>query len=550
MNALAGSLRIIWQVALADFRERTRRYPFLVAALVCAWLVYAVYIDAAQVMLGATVGYFNSAWTAATLAIIANTSLSLIGFFLVKNAIERDEQTRTGQLLAATSLSDTSYLLGKWLSNFAYLSLLAGIFLLGVPLVQQHRGAQYPMQPLVMLGVFLPLVLPTMAFTGALAVLWESIPLLKRGLGNVIFVILWMTVLVQSGLSEQPTTDLLGYMAFIKSARVAEVAQGVVVGPRSFELSIGHMTFAHTAQFLWPGFHWTLGGILLRLEWVALAAVVCVCALYWFKRFDPDHLASTARRRANPFLSGWGRKPGTQGQSIESKWTSAALPQFFQDRYSPLRGYLQQFQFMEVLRAELRLMLRSVPVWIYIGMGIANFVPLVAPRSTNMNLLPLEWLVPVLLWSQMGTREQRNNTAALLFSTPHSFLRQLPAQWAAGVLVALLASCGMLLRSVRFGDPHLFAACLTGAIFIPSLAIACGVWSNTPRLFEALYVGLWYMAVNGAPFADFMGMTPHSQPAQFLLLGVFLFAAALARRWWDVERGPAQRVLARVGGHH
>jgi hypothetical protein len=231
---------------------------------------------------------------------------------------------------------------------------------------------------------------------------------------------------------------------------------------------------------------------------------------------------------------------------VESKWTSEALPQFFQDRYSPLKGYLQQFQFMEVLRAELRLMLRSVPVWVYVGMAIANFVPTVAPRGENMNLLPLVWLVPVLLWSQMGTREQRNNTAALLFSTPHSFLRQLPAQWAAGVLLALLSACGMILRAIRIGDLHMLAACLTGAIFIPSLALACGVWSNTPRLFEALYVGLWYMAVNGAPFADFMSMTPHAQPAKFLVWAAVLLGAAMLRRWWDVERGPAQRVLARA----
>jgi hypothetical protein len=222
------------------------------------------------------------------------------------------------------------------------------------------------------------------------------------------------------------------------------------------------------------------------------------------------------------------------------------LPQFFHDRYSPLRGYLQQFQFMQVLRAELRLMLRSVPKWAYVAMAIANFVPLAAPRTEKLNLLPLVWLVPVLLWSQMGTREHRNNTAALLFSTPHSFLRQLPAQWAAGVMLASLSACGMVARALITRDLHLMAACLTGAIFIPSLALACGVWSNTPRLFEAFYVGLWYLGVNGAPFADFMSMTPYSEPAKFLVWGAVLLGMAMLRRWWDVERGPAQRMLARA----
>ena len=94
------------------------------------------------------------------------------------------------------------------------------------------------------------------------------------------------------------------------------------------------------------------------------------------------------------------------------------------------------------------------------------------------------------------------------------------------------------------GDHHLLASCLSGAVFIPSLALACGVWSNTPRLFEALYVGFWYLALNGAPFADYMGLTPQAPAMVFMVMGCVLFVAALLRRWWDVERGPAQRLLA------
>ena len=144
----------------------------------------------------------------------------------------------------------------------------------------------------------------------------------------------------------------------------------------------------------------------------------------------------------------------------------------------------------------------------------------------------------------MGTREQRNNTAALLFSAPHSFLRQLPALWCAGVLVSLVSATGMVMRAILIGDHHLVASCIAGAVFIPSLALACGVWSYTPRLFEALYVGFWYLALNGASFADYMGLTPQAPAMRFLVMGCCLSAAALLRRWWDVERGPAQRLLA------
>jgi ABC-type amino acid transport system permease subunit len=191
--------------------------------------------------------------------------------------------------------------------------------------------------------------------------------------------------------------------------------------------------------------------------------------------------------------------------------------------------------------------LRSVPKIAYVAVALANFIVMVIPRKENVNLLPLLWLLPVLLWSQMGTRERTSNTSALIFSAPHSFLRQLPALWTAGVLVSVASAIGMFVRSAVTGNVFMLATCISGALFIPSLALASGVWSNTPRLFEALYTLWWYIALNGMVGADYLGITSHGSPVKYLVMALVLFSAALARRWWDVERGPAQQLLLRVG---
>lgn len=543
MRAAARQLHIIWQVALADYRERTRRYPFLVALLFCAWLSSTIYTDKTQVTLGANFGYFNSAWSTAVIAVLANMVLSLVGFFLVKNTIECDEQSRVGPLLATTSLASRDYLFGKCLSNFMYLMSLAMAFLVSVPFLQHHRGPQYPMQPLTMVGEFLLLVAPLTAFIGALAVVWESIPLLKRGLGNVLYVIIWMTILLNSAGRESLPTDLFGFVQFMRSTQSAEIAQGLKL-TRDFELSIGHRESVNVGRFLWNGFSWNAASLLWRVEWFLVAVILCLVALYWFKRFDPDYARTAAQGRWHSLRSRFRRKKVDSVPATENKWKAVVLPQMFRARYSQVERYAEHFQFVTILLAELRLMLRGVPKAAYVLVAMINFVALVTPRSDKLNLLPLLWLLPVLLWSQMGTREQRNNTAALLFSAPHSFLRQLPALWCAGVMVSLFSAIGMIMRVVLTGDCHLLASCIGGAVFIPSLALACGVWANTPRLFEALYVGLWYLALNGAAFADYMGLTPNPPANTFLVLGCCLFAAALLRRWWDVERGPAQRLLA------
>jgi hypothetical protein len=45
-----------------------------------------------------------------------------VGFFVIKNAVERDRRTGVGQILATTPISKLQYTLGKTLSNFAVLA--------------------------------------------------------------------------------------------------------------------------------------------------------------------------------------------------------------------------------------------------------------------------------------------------------------------------------------------------------------------------------------------------------------------------------------------
>jgi hypothetical protein len=47
-----------------------------------------------------------------------------------------------------------------------------------------------------------------------------------------------------------------------------------------------------------------------------------------------------------------------------------------------------------------------------------------------------------------------------------------------------------------------------GAIFVPALALASGVWTGRSRLFEVAFVVLWCLgAINHVAALDFMGVT-------------------------------------------
>lgn len=74
-----------------------------------------------------------------------------------------------------------------------------------------------------------------------------------------------------------------------------------------------------------------------------------------------------------------------------------------------------------------------------------------------------------------------------------------------------------------------------GALFIPSLALALGVWTGTSRFFEGLYTAIWYIGpLNRVPGLDFTGGGSGPLAGRFawlyLAVSATLLAAALARR--------------------
>jgi hypothetical protein len=99
-------------------------------------------------------------------------------------------------------------------------------------------------------------------------------------------------------------------------------------------------------------------------------------------------------------------------------------------------------------------------------------------------LLPLAWLWPLLLWSEIGVRERRYRMDQLLFSAPAPLWRQLPAAWTAGVLLALVLGSGAFVRFLA--EPGLLVGFIAGMLFILSLALFLGVAGGTERPLQIL----------------------------------------------------------------
>ena len=162
-----------------------------------------------------------------------------------------------------------------------------------------------------------------------------------------------------------------------------------------------------------------------------------------------------------------------------------------------------------MLAAELRLAILSLPrVWLILAAGLAAACWVVPMPIARAWFLPFAWGWPLLLWSAMGTREARYQTAPLLYCSARPLRHQLPALWLAGVVVTLGMGLGVGARLALTGDFRGFLAWSVGVVFIPSFALAAGVWTKSGKLFEVLYLVIWYVGpMNRTPCLDFMGTT-------------------------------------------
>ena len=236
-------------------------------------------------------------------------------------------------------------------------------------------------------------------------------------------------------------------------------------------------------RFYWAGVNWSAEILMERLLWLVVAAALALLAAGLFDRFDSatrrwQHPPDSTKQQTPTIIT-----PGRKHERMSAAVLPAAVPRF-SARYLVL--------------VELRVLLKGVSAfWYLVALALAVGGLFATSPAARGAMLLLAWIWPVLIWSAMGCREAREGTSEVAFSCPHP-LRMLAAQWFAGVIVAILAGCGVLLRLVGSGDVAALGTWGAAAVFIPSLALMLGVVSGTRKIFEVTYVLLCYVGpLNG-----------------------------------------------------
>jgi hypothetical protein len=534
-------VRRLYHVARADFLERVRRYGFLVALLFSLYAGYAFLPPNpsryATLRLGELRGVYNSAWIGTAVAMLCAVFISMVGFFVVKNAVDRDRQTRVGQILAATPLSRVQYVLGKTISNFAVLATMTLVVAVACVGMQWLRAEDRSIDLIELFAPFLLLTLPMLLLTAAIAVCFEVLPVLRGGVGNIAFFILWSALLAGNfeGNPKQIHNDPVGIGIALPSMIESAQAAFPALEPDSIEVSMGINIRGDgewsLETFRWEGIDWTAQHLGWRLSWILIGVVVGAAAAIPFDRFDPargrSDAATSSRRR-------WWHRRRARARENPDSVTLDAVTSSADVHLTPLATDARGFRLGALVIAEWKLIVRGLRWW-YVGPIAVLFASIFAPLSgVRAIVLPLAWFWPILQWSKLGTRESRYGTGPIFFSAPHPVTRQLFATWLAGVALAVLAAAPVAVRLAIAGETHALLAWCVGAAFIPALALALGVWTGSGKFFEALYTGLCYAILQRVPPIDFMGAVPEATergyPRIYAALTVLLLGLALLGR--------------------
>jgi hypothetical protein len=521
-------LQVLYHLVLGDFRERTRRYSFLWILVGTTFFGYLVITGKYTMIFLDYQTELTSAWVGTLMAMFCTLFLAIVGFYLVRKTVERDRRTGVGQILAATPMSNLTYLSAKFISNYLVLAACASI-LVGAAVFMQMLGSfAGGFNPLDLLVPFVVLTLPVLFMVAGLAVVFECVRWLRGSVGNVLYLMIFEALMIQSIAADRAPIDLIGASQFTSSVKQAihVLYPGVEVGIQVGLIDVFESAGQAANMFTWPGIDWSIGVILPRLGYMAVGLFLVGLVTLKFNRFDPAKTKIRRKKRTKEQHGG-----GSEGLPA----TSSSLS------YRQLKPIETRFSMIRMIFAELRLMLKGYHwVWYAVAAGIA-VAQFAAPfEIARRFLLPAALIWPLPVWSAMGTRELRFHTTPLLMSSASPLMRRTPTVWLCGVIVAALSVSGMIAKSAMIGDATLLGTLLMAILFMPTAAFLLGSLTGSRKFFEVIYMMIWYIGcVNRLGALDFAGVTAESiesgTPLTFLAVSLTLLLLLWPVNVWRLK---------------
>lgn len=502
-------MNAILVMAHNEVRLRLRRRSTLVALLAAMALCWLGISDPADGITMMMIDNRRVLYTSQALAFgsahIAGMLLGLAGFYLVRGRVSDDLQSGMGAVIGATGASNGLLVAGRWLGGVAYL-LLFVLAYLGSTLALHVLRGEGPIQLLVYLQTYVLMLLPVISYTAACAVLFDNIGPLVGKRGDVLFFFLWCLQFgALIGVTESPGAtwplllDFSGLSLAVATLREHFETTSFVLGRSAFDPS--------AATLVIPESLWTLKGWGIRAATLSLSCVLLLPAALLFHRYSPDRV----------------RPRSSRGNRLLALADRVLRPLAVVVR--PLPGLAMRLPgFAGEVLAEVALVLSMSP-----SAALVVVAGTVAAATVVHSVLPGVMLAGVACWGVIvcgiAPRDWQNGADAMTGVLPGGVVRRYMRQWSASLVLAL----PLLIVALRWlpDAPLRAAAAGAGVLALASAATLLGGLTRGARLFLALFLFTWYVALN-APKEAMLDLVGFNGSANAGSVAAWAAAACLA----------------------
>lgn len=512
-----NAIRII---ALNEVRLRLRRLPTLASLLAVVALCWLAIADPAGGVTMMVIDKKRVLYTSQALAFgsahILGLLLGLGGFYLLRGRTAEDLQSGMGAVIGATGASNALLACGRWLGGVAYLLLFVLAYLGSVLALHALRG-EGPIQLPVYLQTYVLMLLPIASCCAACAVLFDNIGPLVGKRGDVLFFFLWCLQFgAVAGVQLRPDLvwpiflDFSGISVAVSTLHDHFATTYFVLGRHGFDPAVAPVTM--------PDSLWTLRAWSIRAATLVLSMLLLAPAALLFHRYSPDRVRPRSAR-GNRLLALAERLLRPAG------WLVRPLPALA----------MRVPGFAGEMLAEVALVLSMSPAAV-----LALFATGLAAAAADAALLPGVMTLGVLAWGVIVCgivpRDWQHGADALTGVLPGGALRRYLRHWSASLVLAVPLAVVALRWSAH--DPLRAAAALAGILALAAAASLLGGLTRGTRLFLALFLFAWYIALNSPREAmldmvGFNGAATAATAAAWAVAGFLLWVAGFFHSRWQ-----------------
>ena len=464
-------LNQIKDIAIADFKERSRRFSFLALATLSVIFAFFAVPNPTSAITSITVDtdYFVQgttwSWVPMAAALCIGILLPLMGFFYIKNALKFDKETGVSNLIYTSPVSKIVYLAGKYLSNILLLFCLLLIVIVSsfCMILIKFPNTAFPVFQFV--SYFMSII-PGLFICASIAILFEAIPFFQTKTGNgiaaVVFLVFYISCVTFSIIQPNGIIarcfDISGF-SWLKEC-IDQSVYAITETAADIALFVGGSANVSNGELLPLTFLPLRFSTKILIEkGVALVFGIALCVI-----------------------------------------ASVVLPRTEQRTFvhhHKLKCKNHKVKPHGIFLTEMLLTFRGCSFLWYFVMLLLWILLFIVPIKTAQNIImPLTLIWSIILFSDYGCREKTYFTDELMITIHLAYPKQLMIRWCVGSASMVFIIFPVILRTALCGEIIGMCSGIIWALFTPALSIFLGQISGTERLFEIVFLAICYVMLN------------------------------------------------------